>query len=155
LRSPLQRLQNQQVQRPLQNLDSVLVPFSLFSHRLFPQSGLPPKVNSLTASSTWVDRICSLLLTTEPRPLFHPRLSTFYPQVVDTLHPALVQLLCRSGSTRKPLLARALSSAQSSPGLRNCSLPPFAFPISDTRPATAVPRSVLQVRYHEIGPHSQ
>src|SRR5437773_733414 len=110
--SPLQRLQNQQVQRPLQNLNPVLVPLPFFSHRLFPQSGLPPKVNPLTTSSTWLDRICSLLLTTEPRPLFHPSLSTFYPQGVDTLHPALVQLLCRSGSTRKPLLARALSSEQ-------------------------------------------
>src|SRR6266699_1663039 len=37
LRSPLQRLQNQQVQSPLQKLNPVLVPLSFFSHALFPQ----------------------------------------------------------------------------------------------------------------------
>src|SRR6266576_1750942 len=38
LRPPLQRLQNQQVQRPLQKLDPVLVPLSLLSHRFVPQA---------------------------------------------------------------------------------------------------------------------
>jgi hypothetical protein len=38
LRSPLQRLQNQQVQRPLQKLNPVLVPLSLLGHRFIPQS---------------------------------------------------------------------------------------------------------------------
>src|SRR6266478_4603226 len=38
LRSPLQGLQNQQVQRPLQKLNPVLVPLSLFGHSSVPQS---------------------------------------------------------------------------------------------------------------------
>jgi len=41
LRPPLQGLQNQQVQRPLQKLDSVVVPLSLLSHRLVLRQFLP------------------------------------------------------------------------------------------------------------------
>src|SRR2546423_781717 len=46
LRSPLQRLQNQQVQRPLQKLNPVLVPLFLLSHCSVPQT-IPSMLNQV------------------------------------------------------------------------------------------------------------
>src|SRR6266480_4853193 len=63
LRPPLQGLQNQQVQRPLQKFNPVLVPLSLLSHRFVPQSILSRSIGSLERSCHAVFLLALLVMT--------------------------------------------------------------------------------------------
>src|SRR6266436_6600241 len=115
LRPPLQCLQNQQIQRPLQKFNPVLVPLSLFSHRLRPQ--LCPSVKIMSLNCFCQVAFSFLLFAIDDRtPLFVPfGESTFYPLAVDTLHPPLVHLLCRSQSARSPRPPPATARFRHSP----------------------------------------
>src|SRR5467141_2765746 len=74
-------------------------------------------------------------MTSQPRPLFHARLSTSYPQPVDALPPPLLQVLCRPASSPKPLRPCTLAVNSFPADGPNCSLPPWPIPISDTLPS--------------------
>src|SRR6266550_731678 len=63
LRTPLQGLQNQQVQRPLQKLDPVLVPLSVLGHRFVPQSIPFTLIGSLERSCHAVFSLALLVMT--------------------------------------------------------------------------------------------
>jgi hypothetical protein len=130
LRTPLQRLQNQKVQRSLQKFNSVLVPTSLFTH--FLSCVLPSKLRPPTALPH-----CSLgpLFAIDDRtPPFVPsRRSTFYPLAVDTLHPTACNF-CAAPNRRQTLATQRLTHLAIPVPRPRLLASAIAIPISDIRP---------------------